>query len=157
MIEPLRRKVVVICLLGCMVTAPMVVRAGTSSSAIQPEVVLAAVWSAFLGIAAATLRLLHTELAWGPPISESGVLALLNLAGTLLSWSGVLRTLGSAGETAAYLLYFVWPICGLVLAGIGVLAIVRSWRQGLEVQAGLSLLLHAYGIMIVVRHFRAWE
>jgi drug/metabolite transporter (DMT)-like permease len=91
-------------------------------------------------------------------VADSAKLALAAVLLTALASSGWLSRLHSeAMTTAAFLLYFIWPILSLVMFALTFLFTFRDARVGLRWQALAALGVMAAVVGFTLTHFHGWE
>jgi hypothetical protein len=89
-------------------------------------------------------------------IADSLKLAVGALLVCLLARAGWLGRLGEPGATAAFLLYFTWPMLSFAFAFLTALLAARDHQEGRGQQAAAAVLLSLWVLAFSLTTFRAF-
>jgi hypothetical protein len=90
-------------------------------------------------------------------MTDSLKLAGASIVGCGVAWSGCLRGLGSAGATAAFVLYFIWPVLSLAMVVLTMAFGIRELRQARRWGAFVAVALSFAVLAFSWTRFQGWE
>ena len=91
-------------------------------------------------------------------MADSLKLALVSAIVCALAWLGWLGRLGvEAARTAAFLLYYTWPLLALVWSPLVAFFAVRDIRVGKKAQAAAAIALSLAVLAVSWTQFHGWE
>jgi hypothetical protein len=90
-------------------------------------------------------------------MADSLKLALASSLACVVAWSGCLSSFGETGNTAAFLLYYIWPVLSAVLSFLSAVFSVDDIHHGRRWTAGAGLVISVVVTAFTWTHFHGWE